>query len=625
MKISSQSSHRSRLLAALLLPILAAAIYFSLYNGKKTNPVKTVNVAIDGMNLTYLDFDQNNQKKLEIKCLESQRLSNERLLMKGITATFYKTAKLEKDILVTGDSAVVSNNFFDFDIRGHGHISSSDFSLSSQSFYLKNRELLSSREAVDFKLKDVSGRATAGLEYYIKLPVLKLFQCRGIMVRDGQPYEFQAQTFWVIKKDNLIVLEKNGALVGAAATVKGDWISLQFDRDFVNLQSVSDFGNCLFKMSESGANGRSPSREIKADLIRLDYDPDGRLRQVTVHGAGRINLLDQKNSGQLVSEVTHIYLRSENQTLEKIQTLARGTLTSRGRDNVTVSADSLAAMYSRDGQLTEIQAEKNCEFSTAEFQGTAEALRYNAALFLIDITGKDASIQSKKNIFNSSHFMIHSRQRKLLAQRGVQATLIPEKKSVLLTRKPIFITAAAMEVTHKGDIIHFKEKVKLFQDDIELHADDMVFDNLSNRMSFNGNADLKFFNGSELLLLRGQKIYLNTAERKIVISGNASLTQAANVLGGRQIELSFDLTNQLEEISARDDVTFSKEDLSGKSGLLHWYFGKKIVLFKNAAQISRKNAGTTQGRELLLNLSSNEIKVSSQDDRSETTLHPERP
>jgi lipopolysaccharide transport protein LptA len=625
MKIKSRSRSRSRLPAAAALLILIAVIFFSLHYRKGTPSAKIVNTAIDSRNLTYLDFDSNNQKRLEIKCLESLRQGENQLLMKKIAATFYKTAKLEKDIHVVGDSGIVSTNFYNFDIRGHARIYSDDFLLSSQNFCLQNRELLLSKELVDFKLKNVSGQAAAGMEYYIHLPVLKLFQCRGAMTRNGQPYDFRTSTFWVIKKDNLLVLQKNSELIGAGATARSDWMSMQFDQDFVHLQSMSNFGNCFFSMVERGADGRSQSKEISADLIRMDYDPDGRMRQVTVHGAGKIKLQDQKNSGQLVSEITHIYLRSENQTLEKVQTLARGTLTSRGRDNVTVSGDTLSAFYSQDGLLVEIKAKDNCAFSVEGFQGTAPELNYDAAQFLVDITGQDATLISKKNKFTSSHFQIHSRQRQVNAVKGVQATLTPEKKSVLLSNKPLFVSAVAMEMTDKGNLIRFKGKVKLFQDDIELHADEMFFDSLTNRMAFNGNADLKFFNGGELLVLRGQTVLLNTAERKIVVTGNASLNQAANVLGGRQIELSFDLNNQLEEITARDNVTFSKEDLSGKSGLLHWYFGKKIVLFKNSAQISRKNAGTTKGRELLLNLSSNEIKVSSQDDRSETIIHPERP
>jgi len=617
----SGSRHRHLWLAAVALLILVAVIFYFLRYRKGTISPKIVNTAIDSANLTYLAFDKNNQKKMEIKCRESQKQSDDRLLMKKITATIFKTDKLEKDIQVTAESGIVSNNFYNFDIRGRARIFSSDFSLSSQSFFLENRELLSSRDGVDFKLKNVSGRAAAGLEYFFNQRTLKLFKSKGTLVRNGQSYDFQAQTFWVIKKGNLMILEKNSELVGGGATVRGDWISLEFDEGFANLQSVSNIGSCFFNMVENGENGRSQSKEITANFIRIDYDPDGRLRQIMVQGAGKITLNDQKNNAQIASDNINIFLRDENQTLEKVQVLTRGTLTSRGQDNVTVSGDSLTALYSQDGILAEIKAENNCEFSTDDFRGTADSITYDAAHFLIDIAGKDAAIISKKNIFNSSHFLIYTKRRQLNSDKGVKATVIPEKKNVLFKAKPLFITAAAMEMTDKGNIIRFKEKVKLFQDDIELHAGEMIFDSRRNRISCQGTADLKFFNENEMVVLRGQTIFFNTPERKIIIAGNATLNQAENILGGQQIELSFDLTNQLENILAMDNVTFSKEDLSGKSGLLHWYFNKKIILFENSAQITRKDAGTTKGRKLLLNLNSNEIKVSSQEDRAETIIN----
>lgn len=546
--------------------------------------------------------------------------------MKKITATIFKTDKLEKDIQVTAEAGTVSNNFYNFEMRDNARIFSSDFSLSSQSFVLQNRVLLSSKDKVDFKLKNISGVATAGLEYFLDQRILKLFACKGTLIRNGQPYDFQTRTFWVIKKSNLMILQESGELVGAGATVRGDWLSLQFDEGFANLQSASISGNCFFNLVENGEDGGSQSKEITANFIRIDYDPDGRLRQITVHGAGEITLRDQKNTSRIMSDNTEIFLRAENQALEKVKVLTRGTVSRRGQeDNVTVSGDSLWALYSPEGLLTEIKAENDCEFSTNDFRGTAKVITYDAAHFLIDIAGKDAVIFSRKNTFHSSRFLVHSRQKKLSSDKGVKATIVTEKKSVLLSGKPLFITAATMEMTDRGNVIRFKKKVKLFQDDIEMVAGEMLFANRDNRITFTDNAELKFMDENELLVLRGQSILFNTPERKIVIAGKASLTQSAGILGGGQIELSFASDNKLENIFARGNVTFVNEHLSGKSALLRWNFSKKIVLFENSAEITRKEIGTTKGQKLLLDLSSNEIKVSSQEDRAETVINQGRP
>jgi lipopolysaccharide export system protein LptA len=625
MKFRSGSSHRSQRLAAvgllLAVAVAVAVLLYFLHYKKGGTPLKIVNTAIDGVDLTYLDFDKNNKKIMEIKCRESQKQTDDRLLMKKIVGTIFKSDKLEKDIHVTAESGIISNNLYNFDIRDHARIFSSDFLLASQHFLLENRELLSTREGVDFELKDVKGRADAGLEYFFNQNTLKLFACKGTLVKNGQPYDFQTETFWVIKKDNIMILQKKSELVGNGATVRADWISLQFDQGFANLQSVSSIGNCFFNMVENGENGHSQSKEITANFIRLDSDPDGRLQQITVHDGGKIALHDQKNNGQIVSENIEILLHSASQTLEKVKILTRGTLTNRGQDNITVSGDSMSALYSPDGILAKIKAENNCEFSTDDFQGRADAITYDAAHFMIEIAGKDAAIISKKNIFNSNHFLINSRRRQLSSDKDVKATIMPEKENVLFKAKPLFITAAGMEMTDKGDSIRFKGKVKLFQDDIELHSGEMLFDSRRSHISCHGNADLKFVNENDLVILRGQTIFFNSPERKIVITGNAGLNQAENILGGRQIELSFDRSNQLENILAHDNVTFSKKDLSGKSQSLHWYFNKKIVLFENSAQITKKSSGTTKGRELLLNLSTNEIKVSNQEDRVETIIN----
>jgi lipopolysaccharide export system protein LptA len=611
--------------AAIILLFLAAVALFFLHQGRGSSAPKTVNTEVDGLNLTYFDFDQKNQKKMEVRCRESQPYGPNRLRMKEITATIFKTGTLDQEIKVTAESGIVSSNFYDFEIRDRARIFSSDFSLSSQSFNLQHRAMLSSRDAVDFKLKDVSGRAAAGMEYYLNLSVLKLFQCRGTMVRDGQPYDFQAKTFWVIKKDNLILLEKNSELTGSGTTLRGDWISMKFDRDFVKLRSVSNHGHCFFSMVQNGENGRSQSKEINANSIFIDYDEEGRLQHIVVEGAGRITLQEGKSQGRIESEKTEIFLRPETQTVEKVRVSTRGTLTSHGTDPITVSGDALGARYAADGSLSRVEAKSNCEFSTEDLHGTAEAITYDAPRFLIDINGKDAAIISKKNVFHSSHFQVHTRQRQLSSLQAVQATIVPENKNVLFSSKPLFITAAAMEMTDRGNIIRFREKVKLFQDDIELHAGEMLFDGRKNHMSFSGGADMKFINENELLILRGQSMAFEPSGQRIVITGNANLNQGENVLSGRQIELLFQGADRLENILARDNVTFSKKELSGKSGLLHWDFNKKTILFKNSAQISRKNTGTTKGRELLLNLSSNEINVTSQEDRAETTISQGRP
>ncbi len=607
---------------ALFLSIL---LVFMLQTKRGGDSAKTVDTEIEGVNLTYLTFNKNNEKKLEIKCLESQKKADDRLFMKKITATIFKANKLGKDIHISADSGYAKNDFNDFYLQGNALISSPSFTLSSDSFDLKDLDVLSTNDAVDFKLRDVSGQAKNGLLYIFKNKYLKLFRPRGVLRRAGKPYDFQAQVLRVVDNQKIIHLDKDATIEGEGTAIKGNRISLQFDQDFANLEWTAAFGNCYFKSTEIGANERQQSKEITANQIKMVNDPQGRLQKIAVLGDGKISLVDNSNSSLIQSGNIEISFNSETQVLETIRALARGTLSTRGQDNLTVSADSFLATYSSGGELSEIHAEKKCEFVTEDIAGTAARLDYDVANSRIEISGKDASITSRKNIFNSGKFLILTKLRNLSSDQGVKATLIPEKKNVLLRAKPVFVTAAGMEMSEKGDVTKFKGKVNLFQDDIELQAGELIFATRSNRISCRGNADLKFISDNEKIVLHGKTMVFHADELKIVLEGDARLQQAENTLSARKIELAFNRDDQLEKITAADQAAFSKKDLSGKAQFLDWFYPRKIILFKNSAEIIKKNAGTIRGQELTFDLSTNEISVSSAADRSETVIRQKMP
>lgn len=611
--------------SAVIVLVLSLLLVFLLQTKKSNDSAKTVDTEIEGVNLTYLTFNKNNEKKLEIKCLESQKKGDDKLFMKKITATIFKADKLDKDIHISADSGYAKNDFNDFYLQGNALITSPSFTLASKSFDLKDLDVLSTNDAVDFKLRDVTGQAKNGLLYIFKNKYLKMFRPKGVLTRAGKPYDFQAQVLRVVEKQKILHLDKDAIIEGEGTTIKGNRISLQFDQDFANLEWAAAFGNCYFQSSEIGANGRPQSKEITANQIKMLNDPQGRLQKIAVLGDGKISLVDNSNSSLMQSGRVEISLDSETQILHAIQAFTRGTLTQRGKENLTVSGDSFLATYSKEGVLSEIQADKNCRFQTDDFSGTAGRLDYNVANSRIEISGKGTAITSKKNIFESGQFLIQTKLRQLGSDQGVKATLIPEKKNVLLRAKPVFVTASGMEMSENGDVTNFKGNVKLFQDEIELQSGELIFETRSNRISCRGNADLKFISDNEKIVLHGKTMVFHADELKIVLEGDARLQQAENMLSARKIELAFNQDDRLEKITAVDQAAFSKKDLSGKAQFLNWFYPRKIILFKNSAEIIKKNAGTTRGQELTFDLSNNEISVSSADDRSETVIRQKMP
>ena len=298
------------LLAGLLLVILAPA-------KKGAGAKKAADTEIEGVDLTYLSFNKDNEKKLEVRCRESQKMADGRLLMKKITATIFKADKLDKDIRISADSGYTRDEFNDFFLQGNALITSPSFTLSGPSFDLKDMNVLSTGDAVAFKLRDVTGRAAKGLYYVIRNKYMRMFQTRGVMTRAGKAYDFQAQTLRVVEKKDQLLMDRDASVAGAGSVLRADRIVLQFGPDFVQVESAVADGNCYFQTRETGAAGQRRSREITAKHIKLNYDDQGRPQKIDVAGDGEISLAEDKDVGHIRSGAIEISLNSETQIHRK--------------------------------------------------------------------------------------------------------------------------------------------------------------------------------------------------------------------------------------------------------------------------------------------------------------------
>ncbi len=603
--------------------LLAALLFFRWLSSRSASEGVYVDVEVAGVDLTYLLFNKENEKKLEVKCEESQRGEDEKLLLKGVRATIFKADKLDHDIRISAASGVAWNEFNDFTLQGDAVIASPDVTLSSNSFALKDLDILSTREPARFQLRDLSGEAREGLSYFIKDKYVKMMAPRGVMRRDGNPYDFQARVLRLAEKRKVLILDQEASIAGAGSSLDAKRIQLQFSPDFASLDWAAGFGNSHYRMVETAADGRRQCREITAGQIKMLNDPLGRLQKIEIRGDGRVSLDDGAQSGHVRSEAIEMVMDCETQALRMVRTLTRGTLNSRGKDNVSVSAESLRAVYSSQGELAEVLAEKQCQFRTDDFRGRAKRLDYDASSGEIDISGRNSIIDSGKNRFESSHFRLRTGSRSISSQKGVKATIVPGKKSALLRAKPVFVTADAMETSRRDDASRFTGSVSLFQDEVELRAGELLFH--GGALSCRGGAELKFSHDGQTLVLHGQAIDLDAGGKRIVIEGESRLKQGENSLAARRIELVFGPDDRLQDILAAGAASFRKGTIEGRCQALHWQYARQTVVFRERAEISRSGAGTTRGQELHLDLASNQIIVSGSDDRSETTIGNPQP
>ncbi len=604
------------LLAALLL---VGLLWVRNRPGGAAAAAKTPEGEVEGIDLTYLTFNLDNEKKLQVQCAESQKGDDDTLRMKQIVATLYRVDKLGEDIRVAADSGRAGNEFNDFFLEGDVRISSPRFTLSGRSFDLKSLDLLSSQDAVEIRLNPVSGRAAGGMVYVIQAKLMKLLDFKGVMIRDERPFDFQARLLRVNRKQNWLLMEGDVRVEGARSALRARRVLMQFDPDFAQAQWALATGECLFDTRQAGDDGQRLDKEIAAERIKLLYGDQGRLRLLEVRERATISTSSREGKSRLLSDAVDITLDPETQILREARMLARGTLASEGRENLRVDCLILDAAYDPAGELTAVQAKGECRFVTDDFSGVSQRLDYDASSGEIGISGPNSTIESGKNRFQSRHFRMQTGSKRITGEQGVKATIIPGRKSALLGAKPVFVTADELETSQKDDASRFTGRVSLFQDEVELHAGELLFGG-GGALSCRGGAELKFANDGQPLVLHGQAIDLDAGGGRIVIERDARLEQGANSLAARRIELVFGPDDRLQDVFAFDAASFRKEDIEGRGQALHWQYARQSVVFRERAEIRRRGAGTTRGQELHLDLASNQIIVSGSNDRSETTI-----
>ncbi|MDD8012531.1 MAG: LptA/OstA family protein [Acidobacteriota bacterium] len=627
-KPASSSRPRNRLGIALVIAVILLVVFFarSLFVEKKRADAADTGVGDRG--ISYLAFNEESKKSIEVKCQESFTTEADELRLKNISGVIYKSGRMNKDIRFFGDQGIAKDDFNSFQITGNARIVSEDITFKAESFLMIGKKNLLSRGETSFTGTIISGKAAQGIEILFELNEFKFFGVVGDVTKGRQKYAFASPMLWMFRNDNWLALKGKSSIQTGDALLTADEIILRFSEEFVDLQSYVSIGNSILHSEKSIPGGRADEREIldiAANKIESIFNETGDLERIMVFEEGRLAVAGNADRCEMSGDNIDCWLFPQTQSIREIFIRTPGGVKIRGSQEVDLSADEITAKYDENGGMQDIHAEQNGQFTFGDFKGSAPELHLDAGSGRLVIGGGEARITCGANLFAGSAFEIDTKKTLLSAPSGVRATVSPEKGSVLFHAAPLYLSADNLVIGDNGRNITFKNKVQLFQDEIKLTAGEINFNNDANLIAARGRVHLEFVSEKDLLVLEGGSVVFDSGSRQIAAEGNARLRQTGNTLAAGKIILFLSGDERLEKVSAQRTVEFANDRISGKSELLDWQFDKKILVFRKEARISKKNSGMTRGQELHLNLESNEITVSGADDRSETTILRDRP
>ena len=599
-------------------------VFIYIFIGLKKKPTgedSTSILTVDGLKMVHVTYNKQHQKMMELKCTEAVKESDDKTAMKDIEGLIFKKGRMNKDIQVFGNHGYVANNSNNFFVEDNARIASEDFDVKSKNFLLVDQAEMYTDKKVQYQTKDLNGVARDGMRYYLKVNVLKFFKTRGHYKRDNKEFDFKADTLWVIDEEKRVVLEKNAVIQEAGSILRSSWIYLLFTDEYKHIKEAASQLDSYFYIENKE---KKETKEIKAVNITSFYDESGKLSKVVAIKNGEIILKNEFNRTMISSDQIELNFNPETGNLSSVSIPVPGQVENTGKTQFRIIADKITANYDDKGEISFCEGMGNCDFIVDDYSGIAGTLTYDIKKnsLIIGAEGeKDARVITKGNTFNSRSFNVDTKDKILSSNQGVKSVIVLNKANVLFSMEPIFINARMFTIFEKEKKFKYEKPVNLVQGDISLNAQNLEITDENKIETSSGWTSLTFKTYDREVSVGGNSFIFNAEEKNIAISGSSVIKNDINVLKADNFVLNFDDKNEMTHILGEGNVSFNKEDINGLSGRVKWLFNEDLLILQDLPQVTKRDGGTTIGKELQIDLKTNKITIlSSTTNRTETII-----
>ena len=610
-----------KIISVVLLSFTLILIISGITGKGKINPPPEFKA--DGQGMVSIRFNKENRKVLEVQCSESDRETNDKILMKDIKATIFKKGKINNDIVITGKNGVVESNFHNFTISNKAKIESEDLLVKCKLFSILNQEIVSTEENVNYRVKFLEGTAKKGMRLNIKKNLIFLYHTTGTYKRGKKSFNYKANFLRFDDVERTLRMRDNCKINNDETRLNGNRILLRFNEEYEDVTEISSWGNCYLYIEKKSKTPVKEFQEARAAHIKNLYN-EGNLKHTRLENNVKVNLKTKSNTTNVYSNEIEIMYNEKTGNIQSINLPKLSNMKNTGQNNFKGKANRMELEYNKDGEMSLCKSRGESVFIIDDYKGISFLMVYDIEKNSVNLKGKGSKVIYKQNAFESSAFNVDTKEKKLVSSEGVLSIiqLDSEKNNVLFSNDLIYINSKKIEVLNKKGRFTYEENVDLRQKNTILTADKLTIDEENNLVASGNQVSLSFKNNEDVVRIKGKEIVFDAKNRKVEVH-NGIVESRGNILKATLLRMQFSNENEIDEIYGEEKVDFIKEEdnISGSSEKVKWLFTKDEILFIDAARIQRKDRGTTKGKELRFFLKDNRIIITSDErKRTETTI-----
>lgn len=607
-----------KLFKILLIVFVLFTVYFILKGIRQKDQSNLIKgFKADGVGMIHVRFNKKNKKSIEFKCIESKIEHNNKIAMKKVDGTIFKKGRMNKDLKIVADNGLFENDFYNFFIEKNAKIITDNFTIKSDSFFLKNRLILSTDKIVHFKAENLNGYARKGMKFNIKLNILKFFDTEGTLKKNNKIFKYKTIELFFLEKNKALILQKESKIESKDSLLKSDRISIKFSDDLKKVRGSFASGNSYLILGDKIKN--NDYKEIRSKDIGSFFDLEANIKKLVISKKGSVEIKTESNLTKMSSDLIEIYFEKATGKIETIRMLSYGTVKNEGKTNFFISSNKMELNF-ENGEVKLCKAMGRCNFKIDEYKGKSNIMTYDVDKQSINIKGKNSVIRIKNNRFNSNRFIVEIKKKRLSSSNGIKSIVKLNKENILFSSKSIFINSKRMVYQSKEENFQYEGNIHLDQENTVLNSEKLRI-NKENDVIASGNVFLSFKNKKDEFFLKGEKINFDSNKRIILIDTKGEIRNDKNILKAEKLFIKFMENNEINSISGEDEVNFIKEDIYGSSKKVIWLFKKDLIIFKDSAQLRRENGAVTKAKELKFDLKNNKITtISDKTKRTETIL-----
>lgn len=607
MQVCTDMKRKILKLAGWLAALTALAASVWLIFMPEPQVEKTQRVA-DGEGVEIISFAVGNKKQIRIKARLQRNAEGRDRHFEGFEAEIEPKSAQGEVFHAFSDHAYLFNNEYNIELNDNVRIESKSLLLTGPHLLLKDKNYLTGKDEMSFRLNQVSGKAKKGLNYNMLKEIVKLFDVDGVMDWEGSPHTFRCRELTVTRTAHRVHFLGDVFIEGAGKKLVCQRMAVDFDDAMKETKSVLAVDDVQLISSPSPGTEDKNRYAYKAGRMLGIYQ-GGLLRESELHGTVELDIDTPSGHVSGRSESFRVRLDEVGGFVKQVEMPGRGEWSYQGeRRNFQVTGNQGRFDFDDRGELAESESNGQVDFKLNAYSGQGDKLIYKPKRNLAVISGPGTWIRKRGQLFHGKSIEVDTARNALQSGNGVTSS-VTLKKRPPFSAEPVMIRAATVDLEDRQGSIRYTGSVEVTQEKLKLRCQDLYI--ADQEIVADRDVLFSFQEGDDKVLLTGAKIRIvnNKKTPKITVEGKARLIMAENQVTAGTLTLNWTSGQGLSTILADKPVHFQDKQYQVDADKLEWDRNRGKMRFTGTVTVDKGRDFRSKGEEVELDTRTQQLRI----------------